>query len=109
MLTLKEYNYEYESGVIVRATESAITLSGEIVTSKGLWGTLATQAAPYILSLFCWINTIPIVGQIIFGLVAYATVKFASYAVTAYYLKKKGLDLSIKWRRFVPYLKVTYK
>ncbi len=36
MLALKEYNYEYESGVIVRATESAITLSGEIVTSKSL-------------------------------------------------------------------------
>ena len=30
----KEYNYEYEEGRIVRATEADITLSGEIVTSK---------------------------------------------------------------------------
>ena len=36
ILALKEYNYEYDGGVIVRATESAITLSGEIVTSKSL-------------------------------------------------------------------------
>ena len=31
----KEYNYEYEEGRIVRATEADIELSGEIVTSKG--------------------------------------------------------------------------
>ena len=30
----KEYNYEYEEGRIVRATEADITLSGEIVTAK---------------------------------------------------------------------------
>ena len=30
----KEYNYEYEDGRIVRATEANIELSGEIVTSK---------------------------------------------------------------------------
>ena len=30
----KEYNYEYEEGRIVRATESDITLNGEVVTSK---------------------------------------------------------------------------
>ena len=30
----KEYNYEYEEGRIVRATEADIELSGEIVTSK---------------------------------------------------------------------------
>ena len=30
----KEYNYEYEEGRIVRATEANITLSGEIVTAK---------------------------------------------------------------------------
>ena len=29
----KEYNYEYEEGRIVRATEADIELSGEIVTS----------------------------------------------------------------------------
>ena len=29
----KEYNYEYEEGRIVRATEADITRSGEIVTS----------------------------------------------------------------------------
>ena len=30
----KEYNYEYEEGRIVRATEADIELNGEIVTSK---------------------------------------------------------------------------
>ena len=30
----KEYNYSYEDGSLVRATESDITLSGEIVTTK---------------------------------------------------------------------------
>ena len=32
----KEYNYEYEEGRIVRATELDITLSGELVTGKTL-------------------------------------------------------------------------
>ncbi len=34
MIAEKEYNYTYESGRIVRATESDITISGYIVTSK---------------------------------------------------------------------------
>ena len=36
----KEYNYEYEEGRIVRATESDITLSGEIVTTKTVINTV---------------------------------------------------------------------
>ena len=36
----KEYNYEYEEGKIVRATEVNIELSGEIVISKGIINTV---------------------------------------------------------------------
>jgi len=36
----KEYNYEYEEGRIVRATEADIELSGEIVTSKVIVNTV---------------------------------------------------------------------
>ena len=36
----KEYNYEYEEGKIIRATESDITLSGEIVNSKVIVNTV---------------------------------------------------------------------
>ena len=36
----KEYNYEYEEGRIVRATESDITLNGEVVTSKAVVNTV---------------------------------------------------------------------
>ena len=36
----KEYNYEYEEGKIVRATEADITLSGEVVASKSIFNTV---------------------------------------------------------------------
>ena len=36
----KEYNYEYEDGKIVRATESDIIISNEIVTSKTVANTI---------------------------------------------------------------------
>ena len=36
----KEYNYEYEEGRIVRATEADIELNGEIVTSKVIVNTV---------------------------------------------------------------------
>ena len=36
----KEYNYEYEEGRIVRATEADIELSGEIVTTKTVVNTV---------------------------------------------------------------------
>ena len=36
----KEYNYEYEEGRIVRATEADIELNGEIVTSKVIINTV---------------------------------------------------------------------
>lgn len=42
LLTLraKKYNYEYEEGRIVRATEADIELSSEIVTSKVIVNTV---------------------------------------------------------------------
>ena len=36
----REYNYEYEAGKIIRATEAAITLSDEIVTGKTVVNTI---------------------------------------------------------------------
>ena len=36
----KEYNYEYEEGRIIRATEANIELNGEIVTSKVIVNTV---------------------------------------------------------------------
>ena len=36
----KEYNYEYEEGRIVRATEADIILSSEVVTSKVIVNTV---------------------------------------------------------------------
>ena len=40
MTAKKEYNYTYEDGRIVRATESDIVLSGEIVTAKTVVNTV---------------------------------------------------------------------
>ena len=40
ILAKKEYNYEYEEGRIVRATEADIEFSGEIVTSKVIVNTV---------------------------------------------------------------------
>ena len=40
ILSEKEYNYEYEEGRIVRATEADITISNEIVTSKTITNTI---------------------------------------------------------------------
>ena len=40
ILANREYNYEYEEGKIVRATESDIELSGDIVTSKAIVNTV---------------------------------------------------------------------
>ena len=36
----KCYNYEYEEGRIIRATESDITLSGEVITTKAIANTV---------------------------------------------------------------------
>ncbi len=40
ILAEKEYNYEYEDGKIVRATECDITLNGDVVTSKVIVNTV---------------------------------------------------------------------
>ena len=40
ILAKKEYNYEYEEGRIVRATEAEIELSGDFVTSKAIVNTV---------------------------------------------------------------------
>ena len=40
ILANREYNYEYEEGRIVRATEANITLSGEVITYRGIINTV---------------------------------------------------------------------
>ena len=40
ILANREYNYEYEEGKIVRATEAEIELSGEVVSAKVIVNTV---------------------------------------------------------------------
>ena len=88
---------------------SSMSRAYRIHTNKGLWGTLAKYAAPYISRVFAWVCTIPAIGQLLFWLIIMAALWFAGEAIYAYYIKKTGLDISVGWRWFVPYLKVTYR
>ena len=54
----KEYNYEYEEGRLIRATEADITLSDEIVTSKVIVNTVKYPAvAAYIARIIASIRS----------------------------------------------------
>ena len=88
---------------------SSMSRAYRIHTNKGLWGTLAKYAAPYISRVFAWVCTIPAIGKVIFALIIAAALWFAGEAIFAYYIKKTGLDISVGWRWFVPYPKVTYR
>ena len=88
---------------------SSMSRAYRIHTNKGLWGTLAKYAAPYISRVFAWVCTIPAIGKVIFALIIAAALWFAGEAIYAYYIKKTGLDISVGWRWFVPYPKVTYR
>ena len=88
---------------------SSMSRAYRIHTNKGLWGTLAKYAASYISRVFAWVCTIPAIGKVIFALIIAAALWFAGEAIFAYYIKKTGLDISVGWRWFVPYPKVTYR
>ena len=70
-------------------TISDMSKAFRIHTNKGLYGTLAGLAAPYISALFSWVNTILLVGQVIFCIVVVSAVYFAGIVTYAYYIKKQ--------------------
>ena len=85
----------------------------KLINGKSMWGTIASIAvpilAPRIALLVSWIQALPVVGQVIFFVIVAATIWFAEQILYAYYIKKTGLDISLKWRWFVPHLAIKYK
>ena len=85
----------------------------KLINGKSMWGTIASIAvpilAPRIAVLVSWIQALPVVGQVIFFVIVAATIWFAEQILYAYYIKKTGLDISLKWRWFVPHLAIKYK
>ena len=81
-----------------------------IYTNKGLFGYLAGLIAPYIGAVFSWLSTIPVVGWVILVIIVGAALWFAKIIVTAYFIYKKGVEITVKWKWFViPYLNVVYR
>ena len=74
-----------------------------------IYGVLYTLVAPFIPALFSWFNALPVAGQIIFCIIVAVSLWFAGLAIYAYYIEKSGLDISLKWKWFTPYIQVAFK
>ena len=59
----------YKQLASVFQTISNMSMALRIHTNKGLWGTLAGLAAPYISLAFSWVNSLPVVGQVVFVII----------------------------------------
>ena len=82
-----------------------------------VWGSIGSMLAPTIAalggiksalftalsSIAAWFNGIPVIGQII-CLWALANATYLVGAMTTAYIQKKGVDISIKWKWFIPYV-----
>ena len=72
-----------------------------------VWQILKNLAMPYILTFFSWVFALPVIGQVIFILVAASLATFAAKIALAYKVDKKGVDITVKWKWFIPRLVVT--
>ena len=103
----------YNSIDRIIASIKYVSTAFKLINGKSMWGTIASIAvpilAPRIALLVSWIQALPVVGQVIFFVIVAATIWFAEQILYAYYIKKTGLDISLKWRWFVPHLAIKYK
>ena len=74
-----------------------------------MWSVLGVYVTPYIAMLFSWVNSLPIVGQIIFITIVTYAATLASMICYAYYVKKCGIDFSVKWKWYGARVDITYK
>ena len=69
------------------------------------WKQVAAVLKFYLPVLLAWINSLPVIGQVLFCLIVVCVAWVALEFAYAYYIKKCGIELSISWRG----LKIRYK
>lgn len=94
---------------------SFVVASGK--AGANVWGSVGAMLAPTVAALgglksalfsalsaiAAWFNSIPVVGQII-CLWALANAAYLVGSMVSAYVQKKGVDVSIKWKWFIPYV-----
>ena len=69
------------------------------------WQQVGTVLSFYLPVLLAWVNSLPVIGQILFCLIVASVTWVALKFAYAYYIKKCGIDISISWRG----LKIRYR
>lgn len=103
----------YETLSRIFGVISDLSIALKIHTNKGLFGYIASYLgpvlSPYISIFFSWINSLPVVGQVIFVLIVSSSVWFATHILISYYIYHKGIDISLKWKWYGPKIDVVYR
>ena len=71
----------------------------------GGWTQVGAVLTFYLPTLLAWVNSLPVIGQVLFCLILAHIASVALEFAYAYCIKKCGIDLSISWRG----LKIRYR
>ena len=69
------------------------------------WKQVGAVLSFYIPAMLAWVNSLPVIGQVLFCLIVASVALIALEFAYAYYIKKCGIDISISWKG----LKITYR
>ena len=61
------------------------------------WKQVGTVLAVYLPILLAWVNTLPIIGQLLFCAIVVCALSIAIEFAYACLIKKRGIDISIGW------------
>lgn len=88
--------------------KNGANVPGTISQYAAAFGGVAAVFSAHISALFSWVNSLPIIGQIIFLYVVANAVAVGSYMASAYF-QKKGVDIGIGWWWFIPHVKLSIR
>lgn len=79
-----------------------------ITAYSAAFGGVAAMFSTYVSALLSWVNSLPIIGQLIFAYVVANAVTVGIYMASAY-IQKKGVDIGVGWWWFIPHVKLSIR
>ena len=96
------YGYIYLSNSTLKSYISNVSIGMKF---SGGWAIVGSALAFYIPELMAWVNSLPIIGQVMFCIILASAAKIALEFAYAVYVKNCGLEITLKkWN-----LKISYK
>lgn len=101
-------SYSTMQSAVLAFGKNGADVPGTITAYSAAFGGVAAMFSTYVSAIFSWVNSLPIIGQIIFAYVLANAITVGIGMATAY-IQKKGIDIGVGWWWFIPHVELSIR